>query len=95
VIERNDVFWNNYNYFLSGSAFHTVSEGLGELSGQTVNYPTGVGIVLYGSDTTSSAANHVFGNYKWGIASFSGPAKPHRQRRQRSEERQQRNRRKT
>ncbi|HEY0278185.1 MAG TPA: hypothetical protein VGC32_07945, partial [Solirubrobacterales bacterium] len=40
VIERNDVFWNNYNYFLAGSAFHTVSEGLGELSGQTVNYPT-------------------------------------------------------
>ena len=31
VIERNDVFWNNYNYFLAGSAFHTVSEGLGEL----------------------------------------------------------------
>jgi parallel beta-helix repeat protein len=73
VIERNDVFWNNYNYFLSGSAFHTVSEGLGELSGQTVNYPTGVGIVLYGSDGNVVRGNHVFGNYKWGIASFSGP----------------------
>ena len=73
VIERNDVFWNNYNYFLAGSAFHTVSEGLGELSGQTVNYPTGVGIVLYGSDHNVVRGNHVFGNYKWGIASFSGP----------------------
>ena len=31
VIERNDVFWNNYNYFLAGSAFHTVSGGLGQL----------------------------------------------------------------
>src|ERR1700754_4543023 len=48
VFERNDVFWNNYNYFLSGSAFHTVSGGLGQLAGATVNYPTGVGIVLYG-----------------------------------------------
>src|SRR6201996_3891313 len=73
VIERNDVFWNNYNYFLAGSAFHTVSEGLGELSGQTVNYPTGVGIILYGSDNDVVRGNHVFGNYKWGIASFSGP----------------------
>lgn len=73
VIERNDVFWNNYNYFLAGSAFHTVSEGLGELSGETINYPTGVGIILYGSDHNVVRGNHVFGNYKWGIASFSGP----------------------
>ncbi len=56
-----------------GSAFHTVSEGLGELSGQTVNYPTGVGIVLYGGDNNVVRGNRVFGNYKWGIASFSGP----------------------
>ena len=73
VIERNDVFWNNYNYFLAGSAFHTVSEGLGELGGQTVNYPTGVGIILYGGDHNVVRGNRVFGNYKWGIASFSGP----------------------
>ncbi len=73
VIERNDVFWNNYNYFLAGSAVHTVSAGLGELGGQTVNYPTGVGIVLYGGDHNVVRGNRVFGNYKWGIASFSGP----------------------
>jgi parallel beta-helix repeat protein len=73
VIERNDVFWNNYNYFLKNSAFSTVSEGLGELGGQTVNYPTGVGIVLYGSDGDVVRGNRVFGNYKWGIASFSSP----------------------
>ncbi len=48
VFERNDVFWNNYNYFLAGSKFHTVSGGLGQVAGATVNYPTGVGIVLYG-----------------------------------------------
>jgi parallel beta-helix repeat protein len=73
VFERNDVFWNNYNYFLAGSAFHTVSGGLGQLAGATVNYPTGVGIVLYGGDENVVRDNNVFGNYKWGIASFSGP----------------------
>jgi hypothetical protein len=73
IIERNDVFWNNYNYFLAGSRFHTVSPGLGELAGATVNYPTGVGIIVYGGDGNIVRRNKVFGNYKWGIASFSGP----------------------
>src|SRR5262249_30514918 len=45
----------------------------GEIGGQTVNYPTGVGIILYGSDHNVVRGNRVFGNYKWGIASFSGP----------------------
>jgi parallel beta-helix repeat protein len=73
VFEKNDVFWNNYNYFLAGSAFHTVSAGLGELAGATINYPTGVGIVLYGGANNVVKENNVFGNYKWGVASFSGP----------------------
>jgi hypothetical protein len=73
IVERNDVFWNNYNYFLASSAFHTVSPGLGELAGETVNYPTGVGIVVYGGDGNLVRRNKVFGNYKWGVASFSGP----------------------
>lgn len=73
VIEGNDVFWNNYNYFLAGSAFKTISGGLGEVGGATVNYPTGTGIVLYGGDHNVVKKNRVFGNYKWGIASFSGP----------------------
>jgi parallel beta-helix repeat protein len=73
VFERNDVFWNNYNYFLSQSKFHTVSGGLGQLAGATVNYPTGVGIVLYGGANNVVRDNNVFGNYKWGISSFSGP----------------------
>jgi hypothetical protein len=72
VIERNDVFWNNLNPFLAGSALSTGPEGLGELNGQILNYPTGVGIVLHGGDNDVVRGNHVFGNYKWGIAS-SGP----------------------
>lgn len=74
VFERNDVFWNNYNYFLAGSAFKTVSTGgLGKVGNSVVNYPTGVGVVLYGGDHNVVKNNQVFGNYKWGIASFSGP----------------------
>ncbi len=73
VFEHNDVFWNNYDYFLAGAAFNTVSDGLGELAGATVNYPTGVGIVLYGGANNVVRHNNVFGNYKWGVASFSGP----------------------
>jgi hypothetical protein len=73
VFEHDDVFWNNYNYFLAGSAFHTVSGGLGQLGSATVNYPTGVGIVLYGGDHNVVRRDNVFGNYKWGVASFSGP----------------------
>ena len=73
IFERNDVFWNNYNYFLSATRFHTVSGGLGQVAGATVNYPTGVGFALYGGDHNVVSKNNVFGNYKWGIASFSGP----------------------
>lgn len=73
VIARNDVFWNNYNYFLANSGVRTVSPGLGQLAGATVNYPTGVGIVVYGGAGNVIKRNNVFGNYKWGVASFSGP----------------------
>lgn len=73
VIEHNDVFWNNYNYFLSGSSFRTVSDGLANLGGSVVNFPTGVGIVLFGSANTVIRQNNVFGNYKWGVASLSAP----------------------
>jgi hypothetical protein len=74
AIERNDVFWNDYDPFLAGSAFRPAAGGLGEWSGHTVNYPTGTGIVLYGGTADVVRGNLVFGNYKWGIASFSGPA---------------------
>jgi hypothetical protein len=73
VFEKNNVFWNNYNYFLAGSSFKTVSSGLGQLGTQTVNYPTGVGIVVYGGDGNVIKQNNIFGNYKWGVAAFSGP----------------------
>jgi hypothetical protein len=73
LFEKNNVFWNNYNYFLAGSSFKTVSAGLGKLGSLTVNYPTGTGIILYGGDANVVRQNNIFGNYKWGVASFSGP----------------------
>jgi hypothetical protein len=74
AIERNDVFWNNYNPFLADAGFRPPAAGMGESSGHAVNYPTGTGIVLYGGTADVVRSNLVFGNYKWGIASFSGPA---------------------
>jgi hypothetical protein len=76
MIERNYVFWNNYDYHLAGSAFEPTLAGLGELNGRMLGYPIGVGIALIGGDGDVVRGNHVFGNYKWGIASFSIPGEP-------------------
>jgi hypothetical protein len=35
--------------------------------------PIGVGVVLYGTDGVTVRNNEIFGNEKWGAASFSGP----------------------
>lgn len=80
-IHDNDVFWNNYNYYCTGVApatcggtsFHTVSGGLGELLGAPVNFPTGVGVMLFGNDGIEVYDNNIFGNEKWGAAAFSAP----------------------
>ena len=50
IIENNNIFWNNFNYFLPNSRVKTVSSGLGEIGGLTIQFPTGVGIVLLGAD---------------------------------------------
>ena len=95
VFEHNDVFWNNYNYFLAATSFKTVSPGLGQVASATVNYPTGVGFVLYGGDGNVVRQNNVFGNYKWGIAVLLGPRRSlRRQPGRRRQEHQQPDRRK-
>jgi hypothetical protein len=66
-IHNNDIFWNNYNYYSTGSAFQTVAT-IGD-----VNYPIGIGVALYGSDGVQVYDNNIFGNEKWGAATFSGP----------------------
>jgi hypothetical protein len=72
-IRDNDVFWNNFNYFLPRSPVHTVSGGLGQIGDRTINYPTGVGVALFGSDGWVVRDNRIFGNFFWGAASFSDP----------------------
>ena len=73
VFEKNNVFWNNYNYFLAASSFKTVSAGSAKSAARRSTTRPGVGIVLYGGDGNVVKQNNVFGNYKWGVASFSGP----------------------
>lgn len=73
VIQNNNVFWNNFNYFLPTSSVKTVSNGLGTIGTATIQYPTGVGIALFGADGWVVQNNNVFGNFKFGVAAFSDP----------------------
>jgi hypothetical protein len=72
-IRDNDIFWNNFNYFLPKSPVQTVSGGLGQVGGLTVQYPTGAGVVIFGGDGWQVTGNRIFGNFKWGAAAFSDP----------------------
>ncbi len=69
VIKDNNIFWNNFNYFLPNSPVKTVSGGLGG----GVNYPIGIGVILFGSDGWKVENNQIFGNFMWGVALFSDP----------------------
>jgi hypothetical protein len=75
VIKNNAIFWNNFNYFLPNSKVHTVGNGgLGVVEGVgTIQYPTGVGVVLLGSDTVTVQDNEIFGNFKAGGWTVSDP----------------------
>jgi hypothetical protein len=74
MIRDNYIFWNNFNYFLPNSPVGTVGTGgLGKVGGNPINYPTGVGVLLFGTDNTVVKDNEIFGNFKWGTAVFSDP----------------------
>ncbi len=64
IIEDNDIFWNNYNYYSTNS---TVSTVIGN------GNPIGIGVELYGSDGVVVKDNRIFGNEQWGAATHSGP----------------------
>lgn len=72
-IHNNNIFWNNYNYFLPQSKVKTISGGLGEIGGQTINFPTGVGVIVLGAVGYRVYDNNIFGNFKWGVAIVSNP----------------------
>jgi hypothetical protein len=81
IIRDNNIFWNNFNYFLPASNVETVSGGLGEVGDdcpdgpgcQELNYPIGIGVILFGADGWVVKNNNIFGNFKWGASAFSDP----------------------
>ena len=76
IIENNNIFWNNFNYFLPNSGVATVGNGgLGTLPGTdlTIQYPTGVGVVLLGATDWVVQNNNIFGNFKAGAWNVSNP----------------------
>ncbi len=64
VIKDNEVFWNNFNYYL-GAPFE-FEQGDTETGG--LAFPVGVGILLFGSRDTVVESNQVYGNYAVGFA---------------------------
>jgi hypothetical protein len=73
TIKNNNIFWNNFNYYLPNSGVETVSDGLGSIGALTLQYPTGIGIALFGATGWKVKNNEIFGNFKWGSAVFSDP----------------------
>ncbi len=74
IIENNNIFWNNFNYFLPNSRVKTVSNGIAEVEGiGTIQFPTGVGMVLLGVDGWTIQNNQIFGNFKAGAWVVSNP----------------------
>ena len=74
TIRNNNIGWNNFNYFAPDSPVETVSSGLGTVEGLgTIQFPTGVGIFVLGSDGWTIKDNQIFGNFKWGVALSSDP----------------------
>lgn len=77
VIQDNNIFWNNFNYFLPASKVETVSHGLGTIGEPpnevTLQFPTGVGIALSGAENWVVKDNRIFGNFKWGLLTASIP----------------------
>jgi hypothetical protein len=61
VITDNDVFWNNFNYYM-GAPFPTKPTSVGEIP-----YPIGIGILLFGAQGTTVEKNRIFGNWLSGF----------------------------
>jgi hypothetical protein len=70
IIEHNQIFWNNFDYYRKGSPVHTVSGGVGT---DAANYPIGAGVILFGTTNWTVKDNSIFGNFLWGVGSFSDP----------------------
>ncbi|MCW3014955.1 MAG: hypothetical protein JWO02_2047 [Solirubrobacterales bacterium] len=68
VVQENLIYWNNFNYFKPGSRVKALPAATGGF-----NYPTGVGVVLFGVTNWTTKNNLIFGNFKYGVMSVSDP----------------------
>jgi hypothetical protein len=65
VITRNQVFWNNFNYWQGAPFKRSNATVAGE-----VPYPVGVGILLFGGRRTIVTENQVYGNWLVGVGAL-------------------------
>jgi parallel beta-helix repeat protein len=63
VITRNEVFWNNFNYYKGAPWPPRTTAVKG-----SIPFPVGVGILLFGGRDTKVTGNKVFGNWLGGVA---------------------------
>ena len=70
VIEDNLIYWNNFDYYRPGSPVKTVSSGFGPAD---IQYPIGVGVLLFGTTDWVVKDNSIFGNFLTGASSVSDP----------------------
>ena len=69
TVTDNLIYWNNFNYFKSDSKVKPLPAATGSF-----NYPTGVGVVVFGATNWKVSNNQIFGNFKWGVFNVSDPA---------------------
>jgi hypothetical protein len=70
VIKNNLVFWNNFDYYRKSSPVRTVSGGVGPAR---IQYPVGLGILIFGGTDWLIEGNSIFGNFLAGTTSVSDP----------------------
>jgi hypothetical protein len=64
VISDNEIFWNNFNFYL-GAPFKVP-----QISAADLPYPIGVGILLFGSQDSVVEGNRISGNYLAGFVAI-------------------------
>jgi hypothetical protein len=70
VIKNNLVFWNNFDYYRKTSPVKTVSSGVGPIR---IQYPVGVGVLIFGGTGWVIKDNSIFGNFLIGATTVSDP----------------------
>ncbi|HEY7622127.1 MAG TPA: right-handed parallel beta-helix repeat-containing protein [Solirubrobacteraceae bacterium] len=63
VITDNDIFWNNFNYYM-GAPFKLRKQAT------ATPYPIGVGVLLFGGRHNTVSGNRVYGNYLVGVGAL-------------------------